>query len=272
MQFPPTFNLLQQEGHLVASMLAHGLTSLRSSGCANKGALYSASFQLCIGIERMMKLVIVLDHMASNALRPPTAKAIQDFSHDFRRLITATRAISANVKGDPIAAALAPSLNQEIMEVIGMFGRGDVRYFNIEALALASNKDDPLVRWHLLFDRIVASDVSERKKAKAQFCSATIGAVIDRVGMVIRSDLRGAPLSGETMVERTVLEDEAARYATYRVIQILDAVRAVLVARCYQCIGIANGVAQVPYLNEFFYFINAEKEFALNKRRWIAPG
>lgn len=263
-----TFTLLEQEGHLVAAMLAHGLTSLRSSGLVNKGALYSASFHLCIGIERMMKLVIVLDHMALHKLQPPTGQVIKSYQHDLSHLLKDVRTISANIEGDPLAVTMAPRLNQQIMQVIGMFGSGQIRYFNIEALATIPTNNDPLVHWHDLFDEIIANDVSKQQHWKARMQGATVGAMIDRAGIVAISDLRGSPLCGETMIRRTVLEDEAARFATFRVIQILDALKAVLVARCYACLNVGAGV---PYMGEFFTFFTAEKAFALKKRRWIAP-
>jgi len=40
---------------------------------------YSAFFELSIGFERVLKLVLILDHMARNQLVPPDSKAVEDY-------------------------------------------------------------------------------------------------------------------------------------------------------------------------------------------------
>jgi hypothetical protein len=264
--------LLQQECHLVATLLAQGLTSLRASGAHNKGALYSASFQLCVGVERMVKLLIVVDYMASNELRPPSAKELRAYQHDLPRLFETARAISAPVDGDPVAAALASDLNHEVVNILGLFGRGDIRYFNLEALASTSSQDDPLARWSSLFALIIEHDVPERSKARARALSAAMGPTIDSIGVVIKSDLVGSPLSATTMITRRVLDEEAARYSTFRVLQILDSLKVVLEVRCDACMALPQDSPAVPYVSEFFGFITADKRFALKAKRWVATG
>ena len=94
--FSATWFLLEQEGLLAQACLCNGLTALRRANLGDKkGLFYSAFFELSIGFERMLKLVLILDHMARNQLAPPDSKAIEDYGHKLRSLLDATRAVCA---------------------------------------------------------------------------------------------------------------------------------------------------------------------------------
>ena len=69
--FSEKFKLLQQEGYLTQSSLCQGLTFLRKANLGEKerGLFYSAFFQLSIGIERFMKIVVILDYMSKMILK-----------------------------------------------------------------------------------------------------------------------------------------------------------------------------------------------------------
>ncbi len=62
--FSPTWFLLQQEGLLAQACLCNGLTALRHANLgAAKGRFYSAFFELSIGFERTLKLILILDRI-----------------------------------------------------------------------------------------------------------------------------------------------------------------------------------------------------------------
>lgn len=51
--------LLANEAALTASLLGNGLNALRKAGIFNKGLYYQAFFSLSIGIERLLKMIII---------------------------------------------------------------------------------------------------------------------------------------------------------------------------------------------------------------------
>lgn len=84
----PVFSLLQQEGYLTRSSLYTGFSSLSKGNINNnKGDFYVAFFQLSIGLERLMKLTLILDYMAANELRLPDNKWLKGFSHNLVELL-----------------------------------------------------------------------------------------------------------------------------------------------------------------------------------------
>ena len=77
--FPESFLLLQQEGYLISSCLSNGLTELRAANVHNKGAFYSSLFNISVGTERLLKAIIIIDHMLRNDLAPPTRRELKGY-------------------------------------------------------------------------------------------------------------------------------------------------------------------------------------------------
>jgi len=85
--FPRSFLLLQQEAFLIRTSLAQGLTLLGSANIGEKGKYYGAFFGLSIGIERLLKVILILDHMATHGANPPERSAVRAYGHDILGLI-----------------------------------------------------------------------------------------------------------------------------------------------------------------------------------------
>lgn len=75
-----SFSLFQQEGFLARSSLLSGFNALLKANIddTNKGSFYSAFFEISIGFERLMKLVLVIDNMAKNDLQPMTDNELKE--------------------------------------------------------------------------------------------------------------------------------------------------------------------------------------------------
>ena len=50
---------LSNEASLTASLLGNGLNALRKADLYNKGLYYQAFFSLSIGIERLLKIIVI---------------------------------------------------------------------------------------------------------------------------------------------------------------------------------------------------------------------
>ena len=54
--------LLQNEGHLLHGCIWSALSALKRSNSAERGPLYAALFTYSIGLERLLKVSLILDH------------------------------------------------------------------------------------------------------------------------------------------------------------------------------------------------------------------
>ena len=70
------------------SSLLGGLNSLRNANIDenHRGLFYSGLFELATGFERLMKIVLILDHQLKNHLKNPTNKELKAFGHNIKDL------------------------------------------------------------------------------------------------------------------------------------------------------------------------------------------
>jgi len=147
LQFPASFTLLQQEGYLISSCLTTGLTELRSANVHNKGVFYAALFNLSIGIERLLKATIIIDHMLKNNLSVPTRKQLKNYGHDILELYSSCVVISQEEFSKIPPLDTIEEQSHEILCLLNDFAQ-TTRYHNLDALSSAGSGKDPLLHWN----------------------------------------------------------------------------------------------------------------------------
>jgi len=269
--FPDSFVLLQQEGFLIHSSITLGLTALRNAHVGDKGPYYTAFFQLAIGLERIMKAVLILDHMAENDLRPPTTAVLKRHGHKLIALFESMRSMGTSSQPHPLATVQPGSIEYDILEHLSDFANG-ARYFNLDTLSSRRAQGDPLERWNRILSRILAEDVPTREKARVGFEAAVVADALSGHAKFIVHGLDKKLLSFEEALELPALSSVAARYAIYRVFLLLVPLKAVLAAATDRVMGLdlARGAQapSVPYMHEFLRFVWLDRPLILRKKRW----
>ena len=132
MQFSPTWYLLEQEGLLAQACLCNGLTALRRANLGDKkGLFYSAFFELSIGFERVLKLVLFLVLLARNQLLTTNRKTIEAYGHQLRALFDAAKAVCTARNVTALDGFQAVSLPIVILGFLDDFAHPGGRYSNI---------------------------------------------------------------------------------------------------------------------------------------------
>jgi len=267
--------LLQQEGFLAQACLCNGLTALRNANLGGKkGLFYSAFFELSIGFERTMKLILILDHMGRNNLTPPDSKTIESYGHKLIALFDATKTVCATHGLNSLHDFHDNSLPIKILAFLDHFAHTGGRYANINKLtghrhhAMA----DPLVRWgeiaNLIFQEHATNRQRQRAKSNGQFMTAAFG---DAVTGTI-SDLDQQPMDVEPLFTRASELDVASIHAIFALVTLISALRDVLGSVCGSAwqanpLG-SSGLADVPDMKEFFEFAWANRKYVMRKKRW----
>lgn len=275
MVYSPTWFLLKQEGLLEQACLCNGLTALRHANLGDKkGLFYSALFELSIGFERLLKLILILDHMANNKLAPPPSKYIAGFRHDLIRLFDATKAVCA-ARGLTFLDAFPPdSLPIRILDFLDRFADTGGRYSNINKLTGHKHQaaDDPIVKWGEIASRIMREQATPRGRQRAQLNGQMVSAAFGGVAASLVSDLNQQLMDIAPLHVRISELDTAARYAIYALVTLIAALREVLGSLCGSA-RTANppgnsGVDDVPDMKEFFQFAWTDRQYVMRKRRW----
>lgn len=265
-QFPPSFLLLQQEGHLISSCLATGLTQLRSANVHNKGAFYSALFNLSVGMERLLKAIIIIDFMLKNQQSVPTKKQLRSYGHGITKLYDECVKISANHGNQLPARTLLGDVNQELLEILSNFAQ-TTRYHNLDALSGQQIGVDPLEHWNKIVLLILQQDVSETKRNKILGQAEMLADAIGDISLTIMQGLDKTSLSTEKALALPGLHDQAVKYAVLHLITMLSTIRDLIGELSHLAYGL-NIPPPFPQMQEFLNWIWDDRQYVLRKKKW----
>src|ERR1041385_1034107 len=183
------FVLFQQEGYLFNSALTSGLTALRNGNVSAPGRLYVAFFQLSTGLDRLMKVILILNEFATKGEPPTEAQLKRGFGHDILSLFAAVQGATLAVPQEAAAALDQHSVDFAILRFLSDFAVSE-RYFNLGSLTAGRVAQDPLARWDELLMRILRDEVDPRRLRLIQRTSAELGARIQEWVHIAGVDLQ----------------------------------------------------------------------------------
>ena len=155
--------LLQNEGHLLQGCLRSALAALLKSSSAERGPLYAALFNYSIGLERLLKLSLILEHCVGNKGTFPTHAQIKKFGHDVATLHKTAKAVSDRYQIEIPKSCRTDDLDERLLELLADFADSG-RYFNLDALTGGGKSADPLPVWGKLLTEIYKRDVPPLKR------------------------------------------------------------------------------------------------------------
>lgn len=193
-----TFRALIREATFTKEVLGAGATQIRKANYAAHGVYAQAFAALSVGLERIGKLCLILDHYIDNNGRFSNFNYLKNqVGHKLELLQSKGGEIAErrNVEFRFLSSLNHP-LHSAILRVLHAYADGD-RYSNINILIGARQQDDPIAAWFTLVDTpIFESLVSRQKKERivknaalgqgampfTSFHTAETGEVIERYG------------------------------------------------------------------------------------------
>lgn len=251
------------------SSLLGGLNSLRNANIDeyHRGLFYSGLFELATGFERLMKIVLILDHQLKNHLKNPTNKELRAFGHNIKDLFD-------NCSALPQAYGLRqqPSLNYKQTKIISTlteFAKGS-RYYNLDMLTNNNQNDDPIGLWLSVIDDHICSLRSD-VRTKLRNDSAE---VIERSGMASswQQNVDGEWVTVLDFYYLMSATEKANPHIIWSIIEILRPFYGLLRHQCYELHELyaqQGKENEIPYMYEFFPFFLTPKSSALRKKQWI---
>lgn len=266
-EFPPSFMLLQQEGYLISSCLTTGMTELRSANVQNKGAFYSALLNLSVGIERLMKAAVIIDHMVKNDLAVPTRKQLKAYGHDLLQLHSSCVEIAKAESRIIPTVAEVDAISREILILLNDFALS-TRYHNLDALSSPNSSRDPLAHWNEILLSILRIDVPDRTKAKIVGRGVAIADAISSHTMTIMQGLDKQALSTAHALILPGLHDQAVKHAVLYLIKFLCPLRDLLSDLSHKAYTTGGSIPPFPQMHEFLTWLWDDRSFVLRKKRW----
>ncbi|EWH08380.1 hypothetical protein DS2_17602 [Catenovulum agarivorans DS-2] len=266
--FTQNYRLLTQEGHLTMSSLLGGLNSIRNANIddTRRGLFYSGLFELATGFERLMKIVLILDHKLNNKLKNPTNKELKAFGHNIKELYESCSELPENY-GLRTRLKLCDK-KSKIVSTLTEFAKGS-RYYNLDVLTNHSKNEDPISLWLSVIDDHIWSLRSD-VRTKLQNDSIQ---VIDRSGMSGKwqQNVDGEWITKMDFYYLMSATEKANPHIVWSIIETLHPFHGVL---RYQCNKLQELYAaqdkenEIPFMFEFFPFFLTPKNSALRKKQW----
>ena len=257
------FDLLCTEGSIIRNLLCHGLTAVRAANFYDKGVFYVGFFQLSIGCERFLKLLLILDSMYRNDFQPPSRVEIKRYGHDIR-----------NLWSKIIVDVDLSEIEERILTFLSDFALNS-RYYNIDTLSTPKLKKNevllrnPLDGWNDILKDIYHA-ASSRKKESFRL-QPELASAIDSYSIISYTNINGDPISDFGKMWQISKENEyASQRAVCSIMRILSRLKEKseeIERKIYTMEGAKKN--SIPYLSEFWDFIFVEPERdVIRKKKW----
>lgn len=250
----------------MSTCLATGLTELRTAHIHNKGACYSGFFNLSIGLERLLKSIVIIEHMISNDLTPPTKNQLKQYGHDVVELYDKSVEIGGRHDSRVPEQTSLDTIEQEILGLLSDFAQSS-RYHNLDALSSQAAFIDPLIRWNCIMVDILKVDVTKYQKEKILRQAQDVGCAIEDITVTVMHGLDKSSLSTTQALALPGLHEQAAKFAVYRIVRMLCPLRD-LVSKLSHYSYEYPGKNPFPQMQEFLEWVWGDRQYILRKRRW----
>lgn len=266
--FSPSYFYALQELLLAEAAVRAGLTELRKGTARDRGAVYLGLFQFSTGLERLLKLVLVLDYMIGHDWRGPGNSWLKDsFGHDLESLVIAVAQL-------PRASGIRrpfPSdpFDKELLTFLSTFAKS-TRYYNLDALSGTTRGPDPLRRWSNFLKKAFSLDVPPSRKRGLRVPKQVLEQ-LERITLTLVTDLDQSPLDLQQSLEIPQLQAVSAPYLVRRFHRFLPPIRDLLKQMSHESYSIPlpeDGLAPMPDMADLLLIAEASNRDILTRRRW----
>jgi hypothetical protein len=259
---------IARELALSVEQIAHGVQALDRASFARPAEYSRAFFGLSVGLERLCKMTIALDHAVDNNGAFPPSRAFKTYGHDLKALldnvdvIAGARNVDFGTTGRP-----ATEIHESIVKEVSQFADNVTRYYNLELLSGTRISTDPIARWWTTIrEPILAQHLTRQSRAKIERCKAAVQPSFGEQ-MVIRSHAEtGEEIrSAATAVERAAITSYVIPWERMYVLQLVRYVATVTMHLNEP--AMASGL-DWPYVSEFLGAFRSDDKWFRKKKMW----
>ena len=250
----PEGRALARETSLAAQTLCAGLTALRKANAANTGIYYDAFFNLATGLERLCKIVIIVDYAIDHNGEFPTDSSLKKLGHNIQKLICETKRIRAK---HPCNETLSHFPNDEVVIPAILFlseFASSTRYYNLDFLHQKSHVcNDPIRSWHdLVGSEVLKKHYTERISKNHRTTAKSVGDELEPHTFVYLTAEDGSRITTVTsMLAHKKKTDVVQRWGQFYILRLARYL-SILIFDLENASHRRN-FNSVPYLSEFLW-------------------
>ena len=228
--------LLMKETGLAATSIEQGLTALRKANFGNKKLYYQSFFLLSIGIERILKLTIIVNHLVQKDKLPQNSE-LKSYGHNLEELFLK---VTSELKPNDNFLE-SDKLYLPIIQFMSDFANGS-RYYNLDTLSGEKKGRDPLHEWHKIQTYIKSKHCKIRLSPLEL---AIIESFNSNAIFRLRDESDKAITTGTEYVIEGKFADQIQGYSVLYLYKIIDYIIGIL-------IDCSSQIRMLPYFDEFF--------------------
>lgn len=268
------FHALNQEMRLATHAVCAGVTALHHASAARSGSYSEAFFNLSIGIERLIKLALVIDHCLSHAGTFPVDKDLRDKGHDIEALFNEAKAIRARYSStEPLAQIPNDAIVDSIVLCLSEFGKA-TRYYNLDYLVggRTVSLGDPIVTWA---DRVI-KPVLERhyrptRRERDSVRAGVLGQALDTFTKVVFTAEDGSTITdSQAMLKHSSQTRVVQAWTPLYVLKLVRFLSFLLIDIHYETVQ--RRFEFVPWVGEYLGMFCNEDRYLRSRKAWKLPG
>ncbi|WII92675.1 hypothetical protein QEO94_08535 [Kingella negevensis] len=260
------FITLNNEGCFARNILGLGITELSKANYANLGIYWQAFTNLSVGLERLAKLVVLLDYALRNNGLFPDFQELKKYGHDLIKLYEYSQEIMQfHCIEMKFADNLETDIHQNILDVLNNFSKSD-RYANINFLTNSKQINNPVTDWALnvddwIWNNKISPSKQEKilRQAEEMDYLAIYALYISELDELITDAYDASILTGKWQL--------VVPYRRLYVVQIIRYWTEIFLALTDKCH--ADGIS-VPFFNEVYAPLFLANDSYIKKRKsWL---
>lgn len=262
--------MLSQEGTLAQNSLLSGIEALHKLNYDKTGTFYAAFFQLSIGLERLMKIAVIIDHKSRNELANPPGKQIRRLGHDLVGAYELCKQLALKRGRDKSEWCEPDTVEYDVLVQMSQFAQG-ARYYNLDSFAERQDFSDPVVQWASVHQRIANQYIGGLRQEKI---NARAIAHCDK--WKLYGFERSITGEYRTQIDCTFTHElfkQANKYCVWTIFRLIRPFYSLLGILCDEIRKVEDmkkiDAYTVPEMQEFFPFMLCDMSTAMRRKRWV---
>lgn len=253
------FDILNNEAATASGLLGAGLTLLRKMDFTKESYVGQALFSITIGLERLMKLVIIYDYRYDHNNKMPDNFFLKNIGHNLLKLNAYVLALSVkhNVDEKTLTGVSADPIYSNILKILSDFAQS-TRYYNLDVLTSKNYRGtNPIKEWEEIVNKeIIRRHFNIRSQKVQDFVSYDLTKADndeERMKWATVNNLSKLYYEGQFI-------EVKAKYSMYYVYNLIKSI----------CdVANAPSLYLLPILSDHFrIFLNTDKNYILSRRTW----
>ncbi|GFO81421.1 MAG: hypothetical protein A49_10480 [Methyloceanibacter sp.] len=220
-EFSARWHAFAREAAIAGHSLSAGLEALGKANYGTKGLYSHAFFGLSVGLERLLKLIVMIDYAVLNSASYPDNADLKRLGHDIERLYAEARRVHSRLP-DPEDRYELPvgGLEDEIISFLSRFA-STARYYNLDFLTAPNSQtgplQDPVAEWsRTIGQQILLKHYKEKRRTADQQRAAATGSAMGPFTFVRFTAEDGTLLdSVEMAMQRTAENRVIQKFGTF---------------------------------------------------------